>query len=123
MTRRGEAGEGKLGCIFWMAVLVLGIVVAWIAIPVKVKSAELFDYMQDQAQAATHIDNSEVLKKRILGKAKDLDLPLTSKNLTVNRTAERIQMDALYIVPLEFPFGYTYEWEFHHEVDRPLYFY
>jgi hypothetical protein len=123
MTRRGEAGEGKLGCIFWLAVLVAGIVVAWIAIPVKVKSAELFDYMQDQAQAATHIDNSEVLKKRVLGKAKDLGLPLTSKTLTVNRSSDRIQMEATYTVPLEFPFGYTYDWEFHHEVDRPLYFY
>ena len=121
--RRGERGEGKIGCIFWTAVLVVGIVIAWVAIPVKVKTSELHDFMIDQATNASRFRSAESLEKRVLARARELDLPLTSKSLTVQRNDARVRMEADYTVTLEFPFGVTYDWRFHHEVDRPIFYY
>lgn len=121
-ARRGEAGEGRLGCIFWTLVLVVGIVIAWQMIPVKVRTAEFYDYMVDQANFAASA-SAEGLKKRILTKANDLDLPVGPKNLTVTKERERIKMHTEYTVVVEFPFGFTYEWEFVHDVDRPIFYY
>lgn len=118
-----ERGDSKLGCILWLALVVAGALIAWEAIPVKVKSAELHDHMADMAIYATRERNPEVIEKNVLAKAKDLGLPLTAKNLEVQRTESRIKLTADYTVVLEFPFGLTYDWEFHHQVDRPIFYY
>lgn len=112
---RGERGEGRIGCIFWLAVLVVGAVIAWEMVPVKIRSAQLYDFMIDQASVATYNRDTEALRKRILARARDLDLPLTKENLYVERRGDSIRMRATYTVPVEFP-GYTYDWQF--EMDR-----
>ena len=121
-ARRREAGEGRLGCIFWTLVLVVGIVVAWQMVPVKVRTAELYDFMTDQANFAASVPE-DALKKRILDKANDLDLPVGSKNLSVTKSRDRIKMHTEYTVVVEFPLGFTYDWEFVHDVDRPIFYY
>ena len=120
---RAARGDSKLGCIFWLALILVGALVAWKAIPVKVKSAELHDHMTDMAVFATRERSSEAIKKNVLAKAKDLGLPLNQKNLEVSRSESRIRLVADYTVVLEFPFGITYDWKFHHEVDRPIFYY
>lgn len=118
----GEAGEGRIGCIFWGAVFVVIFVIAWQAVPVKVASSELYDHMIDQANFADR-RSAAGMKKAVLQKAEDLDLPLEAKNLTVTKTSSRVKMDAKYTVVVDFPLGFDYEWDFHHEVDRPIYIY
>jgi hypothetical protein len=120
---RAVRGDSKLGCIFWLALIIVGALIAWQAIPVKVKSAELHDHMADMAVFATRERSSEAIKKNVLAKAKELGLPLDQKNLQVSRNESRIRLVADYTVVLEFPFGITYDWEFHHEVDRPIFYY
>lgn len=115
-----ERGEGRIGCIFWMLVLIVGLVVAWEMVPIKMRSVELYDFMEDQASVATYDQNTEAIKKRILAKAAELDIPLDKDTLLVERIGDRIRMRAVYTLPAEFP-GYTYNWEFEHEIDRPLY--
>jgi hypothetical protein len=117
--RSRQRGDGKLGCILWTVILALVILIAWKAIPVKIKSAELYDFMVEQAKFAANA-KPETIKKRILRRAKELDLPLDAKAVTVERIGDRIRMKARYTVNLEFP-GYTYVWDFNHVVDRPIY--
>lgn len=120
---RAVRGDSKLGCIFWLALVIVGGLIAWKAVPVKVKSAELHDHMTDMAIFATRERSSEAIKKNVLAKAKELGLPLDAKNLEVERSESRISLIADYTVVLEFPFGVDYEWKFHHEVDRPIFYY
>jgi hypothetical protein len=120
---RAVRGDSKLGCIFWLALIIVGALIAWQAIPVKVKTAELHDHMTDMAVLATRERSSEAIKKNVLAKAKELGLPLDQKSLQVSRSESRIRLVADYTVVLEFPFGITYDWEFHHEVDRPIFYY
>jgi hypothetical protein len=112
-------GQGKLGCILWLLVLLAVVGVTAKLIPIKIRSAELYDYMEEQALFAGR-SGTETLKKRILERAKDLDLPLDKKNLKVERRGGRIQIRATYTVPVELP-GYTYYWEFEHMIDRPIF--
>lgn len=116
---RGERGEGKLGCVVWAFLLTLAILIAWKAIPVKIRTAELYDFMVETAKFAAQTPAEEV-KKQILTKAKDLDLALDKDHLSVEKGSDRIRIIADYSVPLDFP-GYTYVWKVHHELDRPVF--
>lgn len=112
-------GEGKLGCIIWTALLLAFVGICWKIIPVKLRSTELYDFMEEQAMFAGSAKPAK-LKKAIVNRAKDLDLPVKDKNIKVERRGGRIRMKCTYTVPIEFP-GYTYMWEFEHIVDRPVF--
>jgi hypothetical protein len=121
MRRRvNERGEGRLGCIFWTLLLIIGVMVAWKMVPVKIQTAELYDFMVDQAADATYQRSEEAVTKRILAKARDLDIPLDKEHLNVEIRGDSIRMRATYTIPVKFP-GYTYNWKFEHEIDRKLY--
>lgn len=115
---RGDSGEGKLGCILWLLAFAICGMAAYKMVPIKIKSAELTDFMVEQAKSYTATE--EQIKKSVLLKAQELELPLSADHLRVERSRDRIRMEASYVVPVEFP-GYTYQWKFHHMVDRPVY--
>ena len=117
--RTAERGEGNLGCILWLVLLGVGALVAFKTIPVKVQSAELYDYMVELTKFAAS-STPQQLEKQILHRARELNLPLDKDNVEVRKGGDRIQMEASYMVPIEFP-GYTYEWQFDHQIDRPIY--
>jgi hypothetical protein len=120
MVRRfRERGEGNVGCILWAVLLAVGVLIAWKVVPIKIKNAELYDFMVQQAQLAQH-SSSDELAKRILYKAKELDLSVTEKNVVIQKGRERIRMEVKYTVTLDFPF-YSYDWDIDHQVDRPIF--
>jgi len=112
-------GQGKIGCILWLLALAAVIGIAAKLIPIKIASAELSDFMEEQAMFAGR-KGPEELKNRILSRAAQLDIPLKKKNLEVKRLGGRIRMRATYTIPVEFP-GYTYYWDFEHIIDRPVF--
>jgi hypothetical protein len=118
--RIAERGEGNLGCILWLLVFGLAVLIAWKAIPVKVASAELYDFMDEQAKFAGVNTTGEDVKKAILQRARELNLPLDKDHVHVERIGDRIRMSAEYTVPVKFP-GYTYHWRFVHQLDRPIF--
>ena|SRR5688572_353261 len=116
---RSQAGEGQLGCVFGLLLLLGCIFVAYKLIPVKVASAELRDIVVDEAKSAgTHKD--ERIMKTILDKAAELKLPVTKEDVSIRRTQSMINVDVRYQVPVEFP-GYTYIWKFHHKTENPIF--
>jgi hypothetical protein len=121
MARRtAERGDSNLGCIVWLVVLAIAVLISWKMIPVKVNSAEMADYMVEVAQFHSARKPPEELKKMILTRASELNIPLTKENVTVVRTGDRIRMTVEYTIPVDFP-GYTYNWHFRHELDRPIF--
>ena len=121
MRRRiAERGEGNLGCIVWLLVLGLAVMICVKAVPVKIASAEMYDYMDEVARSAGVNTTAEDAKKAILQRAADLKLPLDKDHVTVVLEGDRIKMRAEYTVPVEVP-GYTYNWNFVHEMDRPIF--
>jgi hypothetical protein len=121
MRRRiAERGEGNMGCILWTLAFGLVVLIAWKAIPVKIASAELYDYMDELARSAGVNTTADEVAKAILARAQQLNLPLDKEHVKVERIGDRIRMSAEYTVPVEFP-GYTYRWHFRHELDRPIF--
>jgi hypothetical protein len=118
--RTAERGEGNLGCILWVLLLAVGLLIAWKTIPVKMSSAELYDYMDEMARFAAAKESPEDIEKKILARAAELRIPLDKDHVTVERTGERVRMSVEYTIPLEFP-GYTYQWHFRQELDRPVF--
>lgn len=117
---RSERGEGNFGCILWALVVIVVAYVAWTMVPVKIASAQLADFMKDQAQWAQR-RSPEAIQKAIVAKGRDLKLPLDAKQVRVERRGDHIYMSAEYVVPVRFVGGYTYQWRFRHDIDRPIF--
>jgi|CXWL01.1.fsa_nt_gi hypothetical protein len=116
-----ERGEGNLGCILWAVAFLLVAYALYMTVPTKMASAQLYDFMVDEAKDADRIPPPEI-KKRILKKARELDLPLAEKDVTAERLGDRIRMKAKYTVKIDFGLGITYDWNFFHDVDRPIFY-
>ena len=116
---RGQAGDGKIGCILWGLLVAIGAMIAWKAIPVKIATSELYDFMVEQAKWAGGAP-ADVIQRRIFNKAVELGLPVDTKKITVEKPGDNVRMRAVFMVPLEFP-GYTYEWNFDLQVARAIY--
>jgi hypothetical protein len=114
-----QTGQGKIGCILWILAAVVAGMVAFKMVPIKIQTAELYDFMVDQAKWAGNL-SGESLKKNILAKAHELELPVDEKGVQVEKTRDRVRMEVVYTVPVQFP-GYTYYWQFRQLVDRNIY--
>lgn len=114
-----ERGEGRFGCVIGLLILVGAIFVASKVIPVKVKSAELRQVIVDEAKSAGTRSN-ERIRRAVMAKARDLELPLTDKDLRIHRAAGEIKVEATYTVPVDFA-GYVYQWEFNHKAQNPIF--
>ena len=117
--RRDEAGEGQLGCIVGILVLVAFFFVAYKMIPIKVKAADLRQTVTDEAKAAG-IRNDKLIRENILDKAKELELPVDDNDVKIERFANTIRVDVKYTVVVDFP-GYAYNWEFEDKVENPIF--
>ena len=117
--RSRQSGDGKIGCVLWLAVFAIAGLIAYKMIPVRIQSAELYDFMVEQAKWAAN-QPSDGIKKAIVSRAKELDLPVEADDVRVEKGGDRIRMEAQFTVPVEFP-GYTYYWDFHHMVDRTIF--
>jgi hypothetical protein len=120
MARKiAQAGDGKIGCILWGLLLVVAGLIAWKAIPVKIASSELYDFMVEQAKWGATTP-TEAIGKAIYEKGRELNLPLDPKNVKVERAGDKLRMRATYTVPLDF-FGKTYHWDFDLQVERTIF--
>lgn len=119
MARIRQAGEGKLGCILWLLAAGLAVMIALEAIPVRIRTAEMADYIDDAAKFHNDVPVDE-LRRRIVNKADELELPIAPEQVKIVKERGKIKFDVQYTVPLEFP-GYTYEWEIHHLLTRDIF--
>jgi hypothetical protein len=119
MRRDREHGGARIGAIIWILMFVALVIVSKEAIPVKIRTSQLEDFMLELAKFSTR-EPDEKLQRRILEKAEELQLPVVKDDITVRKANGRVRMRATYEIPLEFPF-YTYVWHFDHNVDRPIF--
>jgi len=119
LRNRRERGEGRLGCLVGLVLLLIAGMIAYKMIPIKVKAADLRDTVQDYSRSAgTHSDRA--ILQGIVAKAQQIGLPVDDENVEIRRAAGTIKIDVTYTVPVEFP-GYTYNWNFHHSTDNPIF--
>ncbi|HEU5161837.1 MAG TPA: hypothetical protein VFV54_01710 [Thermoanaerobaculia bacterium] len=116
---RKQRGEGQLGCIVGLIVLIAASYVAFKIVPVKVRAADLRQEIVDVARSAGVYKEAQI-RQKIMAKAEELELPLEPENLEVIRKSDRVYIEATYTVPVEFP-GYIYQFNFKHVADNPVF--
>ncbi len=119
MRRSAGLGQGKVGCILWLVVLLVVGLVAYRAIPIKIAASQLYDYMDDQARFGGRA-SAAALRANVLRRAKELDLPVTARDITVRKKGGTIRMQCKFTAPVNV-LGYTYNWDFDLVVDRQIF--
>jgi len=117
--RSPQRGEGKAGCIFWVAVLAVFSFIAYQAVPAKVSISDLEEFMTRQAETAGS-STEQRIKDAILARGKDLGLPITKDNLSVEFPLGRVVITCNYEIPISL-LVYTYNWKIEHRIDRPVF--
>jgi hypothetical protein len=119
LRHQRQRGEWNMGCVLWAAVLIVAVVFCWEAVPVKIKNVEFEDFLVEQAKFSYNT-NADQIRRMVLQKAGELEIPLDPKALHVERHPKQVRIRAEYVIPVEFP-GYTWNWEFQHDVRRDIY--
>lgn len=118
-SRVRQRGEGQLGCIMGLIILVAAVFLGYKMIPIKMRAAEVRQVMYDESKSAgTHGD--ERIRKAIVVKAIEVDLPITPESIKITRNANQIHIVVSYVVPVQFP-GFVYQWHFEHEAENPIF--
>ena len=119
IRKLAQRGEGKAGCLFWVAVLVLFSFIGYQVVPIKVNTADLEEFMIRQAETAGSASGQQI-KEAILARAHDLELPITPENLIVEKSTDRILIECEYEMPISL-LVYSYPWRIQHKIDRPVF--
>ncbi|HZM70990.1 MAG TPA: hypothetical protein VFB95_11570 [Candidatus Cryosericum sp.] len=115
-----ERGEGRLGTLFGLSVLVLTVYLGFKVVPVMVNAYAFRDYIEQEARFAALQKKDDEVIKRVLRKAQELELPIKAKNIRVNRDQSHFDIAVKYTVPIETPV-YTYNWDFDERYRAPLF--
>ena len=89
-------------------------------IPVYVAAYDFDNMLKTQAQYSGSFKTNEVIMKELLGKAAELELPITKKDIKIERTRSKLTITADYVVPVVTPF-FTYDWHFTEEESAVLF--
>lgn len=118
---RSVSGKGNLGCVLWLIVVVAVGHILWKVVPVKIKTSEFYDVMQEQA-AFGSIKSEQQIAYEILRRAQEIGVPVTKENFKIVRTREAVVVEAHYEIPLEFFGGlYKFVWKFDPVISRPTF--
>ena len=118
---RLQRGDVPVGCLVGFIVAVVVGLIAIRAIPVMVSVGEFDKEVKAYADRASRPDyDDKRIRKDLVAIANELDIPITAKEIWIQRSANRIKIRINYDYPIEFP-GYTYVWKKEHYEDRPLF--
>ena len=102
----GEAGKGKLGCLFTLALLAAGLYYGIDFLRVRFRYYQIQDEVKTQATFASALDDITI-RRRLVAKSDSLGLPLGDRDWTIRRRGDprSIFISATYedSVVIEFP--------------------
>jgi len=116
----GERGEGRLGTLFAVTLLIVLIYAGVKVVPVMINSYAFKDFIEEEARFAAVRTNDEEIKQRVFNKARELELPVEMKQIHTERSNSRFDIAVSYIVPIVTPV-YTYEWRRDERISSPLF--
>jgi hypothetical protein len=117
---RHQSGEGRLGFIVTLALFVTAIFLAVKIVPVRIAAYEFREVLRNEAANASTGKNDEVIRKRILERAADLDIPIEPEDLSVRRSTAQITIRASYEQPVDLKLT-RYVYRFQQEEKAPLF--
>lgn len=89
-------------------------------IPVRIAAYEFRDVLREEARYGAVRNSDDIVTKRILQKAAELEIPLQKKNLKVSRTPGQMVISATYEQPIDLKVT-TYVYKFDATEKAPLF--
>ena len=89
-------------------------------IPVRIAAYEFRDVLREEARYGAVRNSDDVVTKRILEKAAELEIPLKKKDLKVRRTPGQMVISASYEQPIDLKVT-TYIYKFSETEKAPLF--
>jgi hypothetical protein len=121
-TWRYQRGDVPVGCLVGGVVALIVVLVTIKVAPIMIHVGELDKEISTLADRANRREyNDERIRRTILQKAEQLDLPVNKKSVDIKRTSNRIKVTVRYTISIDFP-GYTYVWDKEHFHERPLFY-
>ena len=106
-----ESGNANIKTYLTLAFLVCLIYVGIKVIPVYVNSYEIEDYIRQQTPFwLTQRANADVIRERILIKARELGLPIEADQIDVQASSASVAVTLDYRVPVDLK---VYTWSLH----------
>jgi hypothetical protein len=100
--RYSDSGSGSLKAYLTLAFLACLVYVGFKTIPVYVNSWEIDDYIRQQTPFwLTQKANSEVIRGRVLEKARELNLPIEADQVQVEASSASVTVNLDYTVPVD----------------------
>lgn len=119
-NRWNERGEGKAGLFIALAIVGIAAFLGVKIIPVRVTAYQFRDFLDEECRFAAVRGTDADVAKRILEKAKELEIPLSKKQLTLERTRSSMTIAATYEQPVDLKLT-TYVYKFEHSYKAPLF--
>ena len=121
MRRRSEAGEGRSGTLFALVVVGVAIYLGVKFVPVLINVYSFRDSIDEQARfAGTPHHDDDLIRKNLLARARELDLPVGAKDVFVERAGNQIRIRVTYTVPVETPV-HTFNMKYDENVSLPIF--
>jgi hypothetical protein len=106
--RRMERGEGKLKTVFFIAIALLGIFLAFKLVPPYVAEYQLQDKMQEMARfGIVNHYSEEQIRDNVFKVVQDLDIPAKREDIKVAVTQSLVKVSLEYTVPVDLLFYST----------------
>jgi hypothetical protein len=118
--RHREAGEGKIGLLISLALLLSAAYAAYVLIPIKVRTYEFYDTMRSEARFGAVRKRDEVVADRLLKKARQLGIPLKKENLEIKRDGGMYVITAHYTIPVDLTV-YQTDWVYRERATAPIF--
>ena len=115
-----ERGEGRIGFLISVIIVGIAIFLGVKIIPVRIDAYEFRDTLREEARYAAVRHDDKKVADRIMQKARELEIPLNRKNLTLHRTVGEIVIKASYEQPIDLKVT-TYVYKFHAKEKAPLF--
>ena len=110
--QRRQRGAGKLKAIFYTAILVVGVFMAFKIVPLYVANYQLKDKMGEQARfAVVNRYADDQIRDVIFKTVQDLDIPAKREDIKVEHTNHGLRISLDYTTPVDF-MVYQTDWNF-----------
>jgi hypothetical protein len=120
MLGKREKGEGRIGFLIALVIAGLVIFLGMKIIPVRIDAYAFHDFLREEARYAAVRHDDATVAKRIMTRAKEMELPLNPKNLKLTRTTGEMIITARYQQPIDLKVT-TYVYKFDAKEKAPLF--
>jgi hypothetical protein len=118
--RAAQSGEGKVGLLIALFIVGIAIFLGVKIIPVRITAYEFRDVIREEARYGAVRHNDEAVAKRIMSKARELEIPLRADDLSVRRTTSEMIITAKYEESIDLKVT-TYVYKFEAKERAPLF--